>query len=90
MKSLVYKEMANTREELWQRIVDAAQNLRNEQLFFKIRRSFSKRTLKCIEVNGTHFEQFLSKADLFLLNLLTMAAKAYLSIYLIGLVAFYS
>ena len=65
MKSLVYKEIVNTREELWQRIVDAAQELRNEQLFFKIRRSFSKRTLKCIEVNGTHFEQFLSKVDLF-------------------------
>ncbi|KAJ8933048.1 hypothetical protein NQ318_000728 [Aromia moschata] len=65
MKSLVYEHEINTREELWQKINNAAVPLRNEQLFFKIRRSFNKRVHKCIEVNGHHFEHLLRKVDLF-------------------------
>ena len=65
MKSLVYEETINTREQLWQRIQNAAELFQNEQLLFKIRRSFNKRVAKCIEVNGNHFEQLLSKTDLF-------------------------
>ncbi|KAJ8951106.1 hypothetical protein NQ318_003804 [Aromia moschata] len=46
MKSLVYEHEIKTREELWQKINNAAISLRNEQLFFKIKPSFNKRVHK--------------------------------------------
>ena len=64
MKSLVYGETINTREQLWQRIQNAAESFQNEHLLFKIMRSFNKRIAKCIEVNSNHFEQLLSKSDI--------------------------
>lgn len=60
MKSVVYnRETTNTREELWQKIVNAADSFRNKNLYFKIRQSFNKRVNKCIEVGGGHFEHLL-------------------------------
>ncbi|XP_022917996.2 uncharacterized protein [Onthophagus taurus] len=59
VKSLVYKDNPETREELWQKIVKAVDIIRNEQILFNIRRSFSKRIGKCIEANGGHFEHLL-------------------------------
>lgn len=66
LKSLVYEDQINTREDLMQRIENAVESFRNENMCFKIRRSFNKRVNKCIEVNGSHFEQLLSRMDLFL------------------------
>ena len=65
IKSLVYQNAINNREELLQRIRNAIESFQNEQLLFKIRRSFNKRITKCIEVNGSHFEHLLPKTDLF-------------------------
>lgn len=61
MKSSVYTGVINNREELWNRIVNAAESFRNKNLFSKIRQSFNKRIDKCIEVRGGHFEHLLSK-----------------------------
>lgn len=65
MKSVVYRETINTREELWQKVVNAAESFRDKNLYFKIRQSFNKRVDKCIEVRGGHFEQLLSKRHIF-------------------------
>jgi hypothetical protein len=65
MKSMVYENPINTREQLMAKIETAAESFRNEQLFFKIRRSFNKRILKCIETNGGHVEHLLANIDNF-------------------------
>lgn len=58
MKAIVYKERINSREELWQKIQEAANVIKNNpQILFNIRRSLRKRIEKCIEVDGGHFEQ---------------------------------
>jgi len=61
MKASVYKETANSREELLQKIQEAANEIKNRRdMLFKTRRSFRKRIEKCIEVEGGHFEQLLT------------------------------
>lgn len=60
LKDIVYKERIDSREELRQKIQEAANVIRNNAgLFFNIRRSLRKRIEKCIEVGGGHFEQLL-------------------------------
>lgn len=60
LKDIVYKEPIGSREELWQRIQIAANEVRdNPNMFFQIRNSLRKRCEKCISVNGGHFEQLL-------------------------------
>jgi hypothetical protein len=60
MKSLVYSQEANCRQELWQQIINSANFIANQpNIFFKVRRSFSKRMDKLIEVNGSHIEHLL-------------------------------
>lgn len=61
IKSMVYTAASiNTREELWQRIVAAADAIRNlHPSFFAVRRNFLKRCRTCVNVNGGHFENIL-------------------------------
>lgn len=60
MKTLVYAQEINTRQELWQQIENAANFIRNQpNIFLKVRRNFSNRINKCIDVNGGHFENLL-------------------------------
>lgn len=60
LKSVVYSEPINNREELWRRIVNAVNLFRRERtLLFNIRKSVIKRISKCIEVDGGHVEQLL-------------------------------
>lgn len=60
MKSLVYAQAINSRQELWQQVQNAANFIRNQpNIFFKVRRSFRTRLRKCIEVNGAQFEHLL-------------------------------
>lgn len=60
MKALVYKENINSRPELRRKIEEAANVIKNNrQGLFNIKRSLRKRIIKCIEVNGGHFEHLL-------------------------------
>lgn len=60
MKTLVYSQTINNRQELWQQIQNAAQFIRNQPaIFFKVRQSLTKRIRKCIDVGGAHFENLL-------------------------------
>ncbi|KAG8256915.1 hypothetical protein J6590_059865 [Homalodisca vitripennis] len=53
MKNLVYQEKVNTREELINRIEDAAAQIKNNRAALRrITRSIRKRAAKCIEVQG--------------------------------------
>lgn len=62
LKTIVYNSSINHRNELNEKIINSVNLLRNdEDLLFKIRQSFVKRIAKCIEVNGGHFEQLLSR-----------------------------
>lgn len=61
MKSIVYEHPVNTRAELWLKIQEAANSMRNDQesIGFKVRRSLTNRLRKCVEKNGAHFENLL-------------------------------
>lgn len=60
MKTLVYSQAINNRQELWHQIQNASQYIRNQpNIFFKVRHSLSKRIRKCIDVDGGHFEHLL-------------------------------
>ena len=61
LKSSVYSEAIDTRDQLLQKIENSANLFMNESIFFKIRQSFMKHVSKCIEVNGDHFEHVLKK-----------------------------
>lgn len=65
LKTIVYNETINDRDQLWERILNAADQVRNEEILFKIRQSFMKRISKCISVNGGHIEHLLAKKNLF-------------------------
>lgn len=59
LKSKVYSDPINTRDELWQAILNARNLLRNEETLFNIRQSFIKRIRLCINVNGGHIENLM-------------------------------
>jgi len=58
MKSKVYKEKVNTREELVARIMNSAALIKQERqdVLRRATRTVAKRVEKCIEVNGGIFE----------------------------------
>lgn len=58
IKDIVYATPVNTREELIQRIRDAARTITPEHLS-NVRRSILRRSDLCINQNGSHFEQLL-------------------------------
>jgi len=61
MKSKVYKEKVNTRDELVARIMNSAALLKEERQddFRTAKRTVAKRVEKCIEVDGGIFELLL-------------------------------
>ena len=61
MKSEVYKEKVNTRDELVARIMNSAALIKTERQddLRRATRSIAKRVEKCIEVDGGIFEQLL-------------------------------
>ena len=61
MKSEVYKEKVNTRDELVARIMNSAALIKQERQddFRRATRTVAKRVEKCIEVDGGIFEHLL-------------------------------
>jgi len=61
MKSEVYKEKVNTRDELVARIMYSAAFIKHERqdYFRRATRSIAKRVEKCIEVDGGIFEHLI-------------------------------
>uniref|UniRef100_V5GHS2 Transposable element Tc3 transposase n=3 Tax=Anoplophora glabripennis TaxID=217634 RepID=V5GHS2_ANOGL len=60
VKSLVYKDVIHTREELWAKIQESVNIIRDQQRsLFSVRQNFNERIKKCIENNGRHFENLL-------------------------------
>ena len=61
MKSDVYKEKVNTRDELVARIMNSAAVIKQELQddLRRATRTIAKRVKKCIEVDGGIFEQLL-------------------------------
>jgi len=61
MKSEVYKEKVNTRDELVARIMNSAAVIKQELQddLRRATRTIAKRVKKCIEVDGGIFEQLL-------------------------------
>lgn len=60
LKSFVYSQPIETREQLWIRIQDACNEFTNNWgVFERIRRSLNKRLTLCIESNGRHVEHLL-------------------------------
>jgi len=62
MKSEVYKEKGNTRDELAARIMNSAALIKQERQddLSRATRTVAKRVENCIEVGGEIFEQLLS------------------------------
>jgi len=67
MKSEVYKEKVNTRDELVARIVNSAAFVKQERQdeLRRATRTVSKRVEKCIEVDGGIFEHLLSTVAIY-------------------------
>jgi len=61
MKSEVYKEKVNTKDELVARIMNSAASIKQERQddLRRATRSVAKRVEKCIEVDGGIFEHLL-------------------------------
>jgi hypothetical protein len=61
MKSEVYKEKVNTRDELVARIMNSAALIKQERQddLMRAARTVAKRVQKCIEVDGAIFEHLL-------------------------------
>ena len=61
MKSEVYKQKVNTREELFARIMNSAALIKQERQddLRRAIRTIAKRVVKCIEVDGGIFEHLL-------------------------------
>jgi len=61
MKSEVYKEKANTRDELVARITNSAALIKQERQddLSRATRTIAKKAEKCIEVDGAIFEHLL-------------------------------
>ena len=66
IKSEVYKEKVNTRDELVARIMNSAALLKQERQddFSRATRTIAKRVEKCIEVDGGIFELSLNWCNL--------------------------
>jgi len=58
MKIVVYAQKVNTREELLQRILNAARSINNAEVLRKFTSSLVTRDRNCIQADGGHFEQF--------------------------------
>lgn len=58
IKDIVYATPVNTREELLQRIENAAQTITPQHLL-NVRHSLTHRSQLCVDQNGGHFEQLL-------------------------------
>lgn len=60
LKSEVYSQPIETRNQLWNRIVNASNEFRQrEGIFERIRQSLDRRINLCIETNGHHVENLL-------------------------------
>jgi hypothetical protein len=60
IKEIVYAGAPpNTREELWERIQNAGQQIRNNFHSFPVLQNFIVRLRKCVEMNGGHVEHLL-------------------------------
>jgi len=59
MKSEVYKEKVNTRDELVARIMNSAALIKRQDGLRRATRAIAKRVEKCIEVDGGIFEHLL-------------------------------
>jgi len=67
MKSEVYKEKVNTREELVARIMNSAALIKQERqdALRRATRTIAKRVEKCIEADGGIFEHLLSTVKIY-------------------------
>jgi phage gpG-like protein len=54
---MVYAHKVNTREELLQRILNAARNINNAAVLRRVTSSLATRVRKCIQADGGPFEQ---------------------------------
>lgn len=60
MKQRVYREVSNTREELLQRIMVTADELKNDrEMLMRATQQVGLRAMACLQNNGGHIEQFL-------------------------------
>lgn len=60
VKSMVYSRPVNTQQELWRRIQDAMNDIRNNlEMMRNVQFSFLRRIRSCIRTNGGHFEHLL-------------------------------
>lgn len=60
MKQKVYREVPNTREELLQRIMATAEEIKNErEMVIRATQQVGLRAIACLQNNGGHFEQLL-------------------------------
>lgn len=60
MKSLVYANTINSRQELWEQIQKSANFImRLSNVFVDVRKPIIKRTRKLIEIDEGHFENLL-------------------------------
>jgi hypothetical protein len=67
MKSEVYKEKVNSRDELVARIMNSAVLIKQERQddLRRATRTVAKRVVKCIEVDGGIFEHLFSTAAIY-------------------------
>lgn len=60
LKSIVYKTPVRNEEQLWRRIQDATNDIRNdEEVMQRVLFNLIRRLNLCMDVNGQNFEQFL-------------------------------
>lgn len=59
IKSLVYKDIINSQEQLWEKIQESVNIIKQHRTLFNVRQNLNKRLRKCIEVAGGHFENLL-------------------------------
>jgi hypothetical protein len=60
LKTVVYRTTPDNAEQLWQRIQDAINILKDDgQVLQRVCFNFLRRINLCIRENGGHFEQFL-------------------------------
>lgn len=59
VKEVVYSTPINTRQELENRVVEALENINLDVLRTTCTTAVERRILKCLEVNGQHFEHLL-------------------------------
>lgn len=59
MKNIVYATPLDTLEELQQKIIDAANEIRNGNYLHEVQNNLRRRTRACMLVNGGHFEHLL-------------------------------